>query len=177
MANILFWGDMHGGHENICKYRPEFESEEHMWDTFKENHHKRVTKRDIVFFMGDTVFSYDRLIDLQSWTAAKKVLILGNHCTEYLSVRQLSGVFDEIHGLVKYKEFWLSHAPIHHVELRGKMNIHGHVHKGSLDDHRYFNTCPEVNNNRPVSLMEVRQEFARRFPPSEFAENNTSFLL
>lgn len=164
MANVWFWGDIHGGHENIPKYRKCFATEEESWETIKENHHKVVTKRDHVFFMGDTVFSYDRLIDLQSWTAAKKILILGNHCTEYLSVRQLSGVFDEIHGLVKYKEFWLSHAPIHPVELRGKFNAHGHVHYNSVDDPRYFNTCPEVNDYKPVSLMQIRQEFAKRFP-------------
>ena len=177
MSNIWFWGDIHGGHENIPKYRKNFATEDESWNTIKENHHKKVTKRDHVFFMGDTVFTYDRLVDLQSWTAAKKILILGNHCTEHLHVKQLAGVFDEIHGLVKYKEFWLSHAPIHPVELRGKYNLHGHVHYGSLDDHRYFNTCPEVNDYQPISLMEIRQEFAKRFPISEFSSGNTSYLI
>lgn len=171
MANVWFWGDIHGGHKNIQRFRKEFDSEETSWNTIKENHHKMVTKRDHVFFLGDTVFSAERLADIKTWVGAKKVLILGNHCTQYLHIKELAEAFDEIHGLYKYKEFWLSHAPIHPVELRGRFCLHGHTHYNTLDDDRYFNTCPEVNGYSPISLLEIRKEFARREAKRTVQEN------
>ena len=65
-------------------------------------------------------------------------------------------------GLYKYKEFWLSHAPIHPCELRGKRNIHGHVHQNHvMDEHhkrdnRYINVCVENTDGAPVSLDKIR---------------------
>lgn len=162
--NILFVGDLHGGHDNIVKYRSQFETESEMWELSKKNYHERVTKRDKIFFMGDTAFSLERLEDLKGWRGACKVLILGNHCTERLSIFDIvnSGCFDEIHGMYKYKEFWLTHAPIHPAELRHRLCIHGHVHPHSVPDPRYFNTCPEVTNYDPVSLHEIREEMRER---------------
>lgn len=162
--NIWWMGDMHGAHDNIVKYRSEFQTEPEMWDTLKTNYHKRVKKRDKVIFLGDTAFSIERLKDLKTWVGASKVLILGNHDTERLNIKDIveTGCFDEIHGMLKYKEFWLSHAPIHPSELRGRFSLHGHTHKTVVDDPRYINVCPEVTNYSPISLHEVRQEIIRR---------------
>lgn len=162
--NIWWMGDMHGAHDNIVKYRSEFQTEPEMWDTLKTNYHKRVKKRDKVIFLGDTAFSIERLQDLKTWVGASKVLILGNHDTERLSIKDIveTGCFDEIHGMLKYKEFWLSHAPIHPSELRHRCNIHGHTHSHTIDDPRYFNACPEVTDWYPVSLHMVREEMKRR---------------
>jgi calcineurin-like phosphoesterase family protein len=71
----------------------------------------------------------------------KKILIRGNHDT--LPTLAYLHYFDEVYGLLKYKEFWLSHAPIHPDELRNKINLHGHVHYATIPDKRYFNCCPE----------------------------------
>jgi calcineurin-like phosphoesterase family protein len=60
-------------------------------------------------------------------------------------------------GIIKYKGFWLSHAPIHPEELRGKPNIHGHVHTNTLNDSRYFNASLENIGYKPVSIEEVRR--------------------
>ena len=105
------------------------------------------------------LISKEAIQEFKTWTAFKKVLILGNHCTERnnITVSDLSEAFDEIHGVLKYKEFWLTHTPMHPVELRGKMNIHGHVHRHSINDPRYINVCPEVCNYSPISLHEIRK--------------------
>ncbi|WNV47399.1 hypothetical protein ENKO_296 [Klebsiella phage fENko-Kae01] len=89
-----------------------------------------------------------------------KVSITGN-CTEYIPMKELVDVYDEVHALLKYKEFWLSHAPIADVELRGKRNIHGHVHAQSVPDIKYLNTSVDSEFMRflPRTLHEVRQAF------------------
>jgi len=157
MANVFFVGDIHGGHKNIHKYRTQFESEEHHYEVIKENYHSVVTKRDKVFFMGDIAFTQERLEDIGKWTAERKVLILGNHCRDSISMENICQQFDEVYSLLKYKNFWLSHAPIHPNELRGKYNLHGHVHFASIDDSRYFNTSLENIDYTPIDLNTVRK--------------------
>jgi hypothetical protein len=76
-------------------------------------------------------------------------------------MKELVNVYDEVHALLKYKEFWLSHAPLSEVELRGKRNIHGHVHANSLPDIKYLNTSVDSTFMRflPRTLHEIRQAF------------------
>lgn len=163
MANVWFISDLHGGHKNICKFRDQFSSEEYHWNLVKENYHSAVTKRDQVYFLGDVCFTQERLNDLSSWTAEKKILILGNHCTEKIHIRELTKVFDDIHSLFKYKGMWLSHAPLHPDELRGKVNVHGHCHYHQVDDLRYLNVCLEHTEYKPISLESIKAIFNERF--------------
>lgn len=156
MANIWFISDIHAGHKNICKFRTQFRSEEEHYETVKENYHASVTKRDHVYFLGDVAFTKERLDDISKWSGEKKILIAGNHCTDHLSMKDLCNAFDDVYSLKRYKEFWLSHAPIHPKELRGKLNLHGHVHFATLDDKRYFNCCLENTNYAPISLESIR---------------------
>jgi calcineurin-like phosphoesterase family protein len=157
MANVHFLGDLHLDHKNVCKFRDTFESVTHHNDVIKDNYHKVVTKRDKVFFMGDVAFSKESLQDLKSWSADRKVLILGNHDLERgVTMKELCDVYDEIYSLYKYKEFWLSHAPIHQLELRGKFNIHGHVHYKSIPCGEYINVSMENINYTPIDLQSIR---------------------
>jgi len=134
MGNVYFMADLHLGHKNIHKFRECFETAEENDHVIKENYHKVVTKRDKVFFLGDVCFNKDKLNDLKSWHAERKVLVLGNHDTEgQIKMTDLIEVFDEIYSLVRYKNCWLSHAPIHPDELRGKRNVHGHCVDGDTE--------------------------------------------
>jgi calcineurin-like phosphoesterase family protein len=157
MSNVWFTSDLHLGHRNIHKYRTQFESEEHHREVIKENYHKVVTKRDKVFFLGDVAFTQECLADVGTWVGERKVLIVGNHCVDNIPMSEIVKHFDEVYSLLKYKEYWLSHAPIHPNELRGKYNLHGHVHYASLDDPRYLNCCLENTDYAPIDLNEVRR--------------------
>ena len=86
-----------------------------------------------------------------------KVSVTGN-CTEHIPMKVLCEYFDEVHSLYKWHEFWLSHCPIHPDELRGKVNIHGHVHHATLNDKRYYNTSLENTGFYPVDLNFIRSE-------------------
>lgn len=157
MATVWFIGDIHAGHKNICKFRTQFTTEQEHYDFVKDKYHSIVNKRDKVFFMGDTAFTQERLEDIGRWTAEQKVLIVGNHCTDNIAMKEIVNYFDSVYSLLKYKEFWLSHAPTHPEELRGKMNIHGHVHNATLQDARYFNTSLENINYTPINIEEIRK--------------------
>jgi len=158
MANVLFCSDLHFGHKNIHTFRPGMDSEEDNRWRICEDWRKRVSKRDIVYVLGDACFTMDTIFEFGD-LPGKKILIRGNH--DLLDTQVYLKYFDGVYGLLKYKEFWLSHAPIHPVELRNKVNLHGHVHYATIPDKRYLNCCPE--NLYPnfgsylISLDEVRQ--------------------
>lgn len=159
MANVLFCSDLHFGHKNIGHFRTPcgVTSEGENRARIKRDWETRVTKRDIIYVLGDACFTMDTLEDFKSLPGTK-VLIRGNH--DLLDTQAYLKHFQSVYGLFKYKEFWLSHAPIHPDELRGKVNLHGHVHFSSIKDKRYFNCCPE--NLWPnfgsslISLDEIR---------------------
>lgn len=155
MSNVLFIGDCHFGHRNQIKWRTNFYDENEVTQKILHNYQEVVTKRDVVFFLGDIILSEERL-DVLDGLPGKKILIAGNHCTERIPMRTLVNIFDEVHAIMKYKEFWLSHAPLHPNELRGRKNIHGHVHESTIPDSRYINVSCENVNYTPISLFQIR---------------------
>jgi len=159
VANVFFVGDLHAGHRNVHKFRTQFSSEEEHFQAMKDNYHKVVGKRDKVFFMGDTAFTLERLQDVSTWAGERKVLICGNHDLDGLDMKTVSQYYDEVYSLYRYREFWLSHCPIHPDELRGRRNIHGHTHNYLIEDDRYFNTSLENTGFFPVDLNYIRKVF------------------
>lgn len=157
MSAVYFLSDLHLGHKNICIFRPRFTSVEEHNALIKENYHKRVTKRDTVYFLGDVAFDAESLADIKTWAGAKKILIAGNHDLDHFSMKDLVEAFDEVYSLKKYKNMWLTHAPIHPDELRGKVCLHGHTHYHNIDDSRYVNVSLENINFTPVELQEIRR--------------------
>ena len=146
MSNVYFSSDWHIGHKNIHKFRHpdkgfpigfanEQEHREWLFDWVRTN----IRKRDVLYLLGDIAFDQEALEAVHK-LPARKILVKGNHCTKS---KDQYKVFDSILGLSKYKGFWLSHAPIHPTELRGRKNLHGHTHSVVLDDPNYFNCCVE----------------------------------
>lgn len=161
MSTVYFWSDLHLGHKNINNFRTQFEDERSHFEYIKAQWKATVNKHDKIFILGDCCFTHDALAEFDTW-AGRKVLILGNHDADRkISLSDLVYVYDEIHSLYKHKEFWLSHAPIHPDELRGKLNIHGHTHNHVIDDSRYVNVCVE-QFDKPVSIDTLRQIIANR---------------
>ncbi len=162
MSKIWFGSDFHLGHKNIQKFRPQphfgGETMEEQNDFLLNFWRQNVSKRDVVYILGDFCFTEEALDKCYDLPGKAVFLIRGNH--DYLDHIKYSRVFDDVYGIVKYKEFWLSHAPIHPQELRGKINLHGHVHNETVADYRYFNCCVEnlmLCFNQPmITLDQVR---------------------
>jgi calcineurin-like phosphoesterase family protein len=121
-----------------------------------------VTKRDVVYVLGDVCFDVSKMPLLDTMLGTK-YLIIGNHDTFQLGVYQK--YFKKIHGFRTYKGYWISHAPIHPDELRGRRNIHGHVHnnpimlKGYEPDLRYIPVCVEQLNGYPVPFDKIKERY------------------
>lgn len=156
-----FIADLHLEHKNIWKYRPVFKNTKHNDLYFLEVLKTFTTKRDQTFFLGDIVFGTKYLQELKELPGTK-IKVLGNHDTEHVNIKDLANTFDSVHGMMKYKEFWLSHAPIHPDELRSKKNIHGHVHTETVQDPMYLNVSVESSfvGYKPRTIEEVRAAFS-----------------
>lgn len=175
MSNIWFCSDLHFGHKNIQKFRKEVADEADNRRRIINDWNELVTKRDVVYVLGDACFTMDTIGEFGS-LLGQKYLIRGNH--DKLNTSVYLKHFTEVYGIIKYKEFWLSHAPIHPDELRGRRNLHGHVHYHNIqiemkhhpqqqDDPRYFNCCPEnlwENGYKSlISLDQLRKDYADRY--------------
>lgn len=158
--SVYFWSDLHLGHLNICKFREGYTSAEaHHEDIFSRLESVARFKNNTIYLLGDVAFDAKWLSRIGDLPATIH-LVRGNHDAQYVKEQEareqlLHWSYDTVEGLKKYKGFWLSHAPIHPTELRGGLNIHGHVHYATLDDPRYINVCPE-NCAHPVGLTELK---------------------
>jgi calcineurin-like phosphoesterase family protein len=153
--------DLHLGHENILKYsgslRGGTTSEEHdAWLIDQIN--STVKKGDLLYILGDVAFDEESLSLVKKIKTKQLILIRGNH--DILTVNKYMDYFQQIHGLLSYRgTFWLSHAPIHPLELRGKINLHGHVHQKSIPDENYINCCVEMTYGVPQSLDDLFEKY------------------
>lgn len=155
---IRFISDLHFGHKNIAKYSGIFRGnsktvlEADEWLTTQWN--SVVKPHDLVWVLGDIAFDRESIKKVKKLRGIKH-LILGNHDTYPLKYYQ--ECFNKIHGFMKYKGFWLSHAPIR--EVRGMVNIHGHTHSNIRhSEPNYYCVCVEAVNGIPISLEEIREE-------------------
>lgn len=155
MSVVWITSDWHLGHKNISKFREQVSSMEKNTEILIQNYLDLVHKRDIVWFLGDVAFDRDHLELIKELPGAKS-LVLGNHDTDRkVNIHDLCQVFDKIYSLVRYKHAWLSHAPIHPDELRGRFNIHGHTHNHHIDDPRYFNVCVDQTHMKPLKYQDI----------------------
>jgi len=157
---VYFTSDLHILHRNITHYRTEFSSaKDH--DDYMIDQILKLKKRDILYVLGDFIFDselYSECIERVAKKRCRVKLLLGNH--DALRLYNES-IFEMQLPMHVYKQFWISHCPIHPQELRDrKGNIHGHLHKQVLDDTRYFNVNIDVNEYQFVDFEKIKSIFA-----------------
>lgn len=136
----FFISDPHLGHKNIPYFRDFVASTEHNTSLITEHWNRIVPKkRAVVHCLGDMAFDVESNELIKSLNGTK-ILYKGNHDDE-ISTEHHAATYEEIYGLRKHFGLWLSHAPIHESELRGKVNVHGHIHNLTIDSPHYFNVC------------------------------------
>lgn len=161
MSCVYITSDWHFGHKNICKFRTEFGTISEHEGLILENYCSTVSKRDVVWFLGDMCFDKESLQIIKALPGDKR-LVLGNHdtdCNKRPDIEQQILCYDKVMGIHKYKHAWLTHAPIHPQELRGSINIHGHVHfkENNIKHPKYFNACLENTEYKPIKYQDILQ--------------------
>jgi calcineurin-like phosphoesterase family protein len=148
MSKLFLLSDPHFGHEKMA-IRRGFSSAEEQDEFIIKQWNLVVTKRDIVYLLGDITMEKNNYSILDRLNGRKKV-ILGNH-DQGNHVPSLLKHVMSVCGMVKLNGYILTHAPIHPTELgRFGVNIHGHVHENTIDDPRYKNVSCEVLNYTPL---------------------------
>lgn len=163
MSKVYFAGDLHFAHKNIAVFRPmvagiPITCEEEHRELIIERCNKIVTKRDTLYLLGDVCFDESFTVHVGRLNGYKK-LFLGNH--DHMNLPLWAQYVAKIGAFDRYKKHWISHAPIHPAELRGKGNIHGHVHNATIPDARYFNCSLENINFEPIEfncLLERKEQ-------------------
>jgi calcineurin-like phosphoesterase family protein len=154
---IYFTSDTHFHHKNIIKYsnRP-FKDIEEMNDKIVENWNKTVKPNDLVFHLGDVIFSKDHSI-------LKKLngninFLWGNHDKDaswnYIHYKELN---------YNNKFFVLCHFPLltWNKSRKGSIHLHGHCH-GTINDLntnlKRFDVGVDCYNFTPVSIDQIIEE-------------------
>ena len=118
-----------------------------------------VKPTDSVIMLGDISFHKKGLQDIKNLNGMK-YLIRGNHDL-FSEERYLNeaGII-KIYPSLEISKVVLTHFPVHPSQLKTRYrgNIHGHVHRDTLYDTRYFNASAENINYRPKRLDEILEE-------------------
>lgn len=159
--SVYFCSDLHLGHTNLILNKRGFKSVEEHDEYIIDTWNNTVHKKDKIFLLGDIAMETHKYYPLLGRLKGLIHLIPGNHESPQ-HVKHILQYVNTISGNIKYKEFWLSHMPIHPDEIRNKKNIHGHVHELSLKDDRYINVSLEVIGYKPISIDEIRDTINKK---------------
>lgn len=154
MSRVFIISDLHFSHRNMAIKRGFADEVEHDEFIIKEWNNV-VNKKDVVYILGDITMEKTSPYYLLDRLNGLKKVVLGNHDMPQ-HIPELLKYVNSVCGVFKYKNFMLSHVPIHHFEIgRFRKNIHGHVHENTLKDERYVNVCCEVLNYKPKLISEI----------------------
>lgn len=174
MSTVRFIGCLHFGHDWLAKYRDFYDAYHHDEFLIKSWNSVVKSKKDLTYILGDVTmkdpehyYQLDRL-------RGRKIVVLGNHDLPK-DVKYLLNYVESVGGMISYKDFCLTHAPIHPDEMgfyRG--NIHDHIHHENkltehlastsyLDKssviaptlHKYYNVDAKLINFVPKTLDEL----------------------
>lgn len=177
MSKKQYWftSDTHFKHTNIIKYcnRP-FVTRDEMDEKIIENWNSLIKPEDIVFFLGDFIFTYskDVLIEYTQKLNGEKILILGNHDhfseKDYLEAGW-TAVYNMFEQYIKNKHIVMCHYSMKqwNCSHNGSIMIFGHEHwkkqyelnheayKSLFMSEKTVNVCQDSNNFKPYSIDEI----------------------
>ena len=167
MSRVFFISDLHFGHKNLIKNLRNMSVEESD-KLIINNWNKTVTKKDIVYVLGDiTMEDSSHIEHYLSQLKGVMRIIGGNHDVRH-SCKKIVNLGIDMMGCMEYKGFICTHIPVHPRELQFyRGNIHGHVHKnGRHEDeeaynikNKYFNVCCEFINYTPILFDDIVKQF------------------
>ncbi len=185
MIETYFTADTHFGHIKILEYekenRPFSSIEEHDEELIKR-WNSVVKPNDNVYHLGDfSLGGKAKVIEIGRRLNGHKRLIMGNH--DVYPIDYYLAVFERVYGCIFYKEFILSHVPLHKAHSRNSVNLHGHLHSKRVkntdiydvwkepakitnslvyDDPDYVCVSVEQSNLTPININEIREKINGR---------------
>lgn len=165
MSRVFVIADLHFGHAKLAEIRG-FASAEAHDNAIVEAWNRVVTKRDVVYVLGD-VFRLERCADLKG----TKKLAMGNH--DQSPASRYIEHFSQIRACFEFDGCLLSHIPVHPGQFRRyELNIHGHTHAGFIDDERYVPVSVEhCTWMEPFPLRELITARRQRVKPAPVRED------
>jgi calcineurin-like phosphoesterase family protein len=164
MSQVRFIADLHFGHKFVAEHRG-FESIEAHDEYIIAQWNRVVHKRDITYILGDVTMEKTDSYPLLDRLNGIKRVVLGNH-DKPKHVPELLKYVETVSGMEKYKGIFLTHCPIHPMEMdyRVQRNIHGHIHDKQvmiedsgceIPDQRYVCVSCEQVDYKPKTLAEL----------------------
>ena len=140
---------------------------------FEEQWRSQVTKRDVVWILGDVGMHRRAYETLATWPGMKR-LVMGNHDES----RWFGDVFLSVHACLEHNGVLFTHYPVapSSVRPRYRANVHGHTHSiefadvgGSLVTSRptHFNVSPEAVEYRLFERDDLIEQVKFLAPPWE----------
>lgn len=122
-----------------------------------QNWNRVVTDKDKVYHLGDVAIPRKGLKVLERLNG-RKVLVRGNH--DIFKLKDYLPYFEDIHGVIKLSNFYLTHIPIHidNVPKWCRQNIHGHIHKNTMENPIYRNVSVEMIDATPIEMDQIIAE-------------------
>lgn len=177
MSNVRFIGCLHLGHEWMAKHRgfnDSFYHDEWLIDQWNSV----VNKKDLTYILGDITMESSLHYPQLDRMNGRKIVVMGNHDL-HKHTRELLDYVESVAGMIDYKGYCLTHAPIHPNELpRYRGNIHAHIHENKLIEvmaqsswndegsilvptlYKYFNVDASLINFKPKLITELDREFS-----------------
>lgn len=158
MNRIWTISDTHLEHPAIPKFRDLVTSVDDNTEQIVHHWRALVEPDDTVVCVGDMAWNIKGLRILQA-LPGRKVLVPGNHDFQTdVTVEELAKTYVKFIDALKNFPggFWFQHAPMHPQELRGKTNIHGHMHREAIQDARYVNVNVDFTGMKPVLLDDIK---------------------
>lgn len=173
MCQVRMIGCIHFSHRSMAQYRgfqDDFYHDEHLISQWN----KVVNKKDLTYVLGDITMECKEAYYQIDRLNGRKIIVLGNH-DKWQHVPELLKYCDGVAGMIDYKGFALTHAPIHISEIgQYKGNIHAHIHhRNTLADFdvsesyndlgtpiintkgKYFNVDAKVIDYKPKTIEEL----------------------
>jgi calcineurin-like phosphoesterase family protein len=133
MCQVRFIGCIHFGPKSLSKMRG-FQDEFYHDEKIVDMWNRTVHRKDLTYILGDVTMETSEHYYQLDRLNGRKIVVLGNHDL-VRDVRELLKYVENVAGMIDYKGFALTHAPIHPNEVhfyRG--NIHAHIHQNLLHE-------------------------------------------
>lgn len=164
MSKTYLISDYHFGHANVLKFENNLRAkvlgvsdiEQH--DTMlRDRTCSTLNKRDTLWILGDNGDTDTTVKLITECKAANIRYIPGNH-DSFSHIETIGSIPKvKVTGITSKSGYWITHAPIHSMELRGKLNIHGHTHSKVLRNMNYVCVSIENNGGFPTWLEDIKE--------------------